>query len=219
MLVAAQRAKDDLNSVQRAPREAVGLSQSFVTRGDACGASAFPSQAEMTLTKYSSAGGSRKGGHPINCFGCGGPHPWSEFIDGKRVVKCPNRLNPGVADNATKALEKYRANRKKQFTKNTKKQNFASTNFSDFNKASQQRIRAQVQQAKTSRKTIDTVSVASSVTSPSVHPKTKIPAGHVARVTSSLLTYRFWQLLALSCWQCRSLFKVSCLILSFSLGT
>ena len=100
MLIAAQRDKGDLNSVKSAAREAVGLSQSFVSRGDARGASAFPSQAETTLTKYYSAGGSCRGGRPINCFGCGGPHPWSEFIDGKHVVKCP-QLNPGVADNAT----------------------------------------------------------------------------------------------------------------------
>ena len=104
MLIAAQRARTDLVSVQQAAREAVGLSQSFVLRGEARGASAFPSQAETTLTRYSSAGGSRGGGRPINCFGCGGLHPWSEFIYGKHVVKCPNRLNPGVADNAMKAL-------------------------------------------------------------------------------------------------------------------
>ena len=127
MLIAAQRSEDDLTLVQNAAREAVGLSRSFVSRGDARGASAFPSQAEKTLTKYSSAGGSCGGGRPINFFGCGGPHPWSEFIEGKHVVKCPNRSNPGVAEYATKALEKYRANRKKQQTKNLKKQNSASS--------------------------------------------------------------------------------------------
>jgi hypothetical protein len=110
MLVAAQRAKDDLASVQRAAREAVGLLQSFFMRGKAQSASAFPSQAETTLTKYSSTGGSCVERRPINCFCCGGPHPWSEFIDGKHVVKCPNRSNPGVADNVTKALERHCAN-------------------------------------------------------------------------------------------------------------
>ena len=117
MLIAAQRPKDDLNSVQRAAQKAEGLSQAYGTRAEARGAAAFPSQAEMTLTKYSSTGGSCGGGHNINCFGCGGPHPWSEYIEGKHVLKCPNKLNPGVADNATKAIERYRANRKKQKTK------------------------------------------------------------------------------------------------------
>ena len=45
-----------------------------------------------------------------------------EYIEGKHVVKCPNRLNPGVADHATKDC----ANCKKQQTKNSKKQNLAS---------------------------------------------------------------------------------------------
>ena len=62
MLIVAQRAKDDLNSVQRAAREAVGLPQAYVTRAEAQGAAAFPNQAEPTLTKYSSTGGSRGGG-------------------------------------------------------------------------------------------------------------------------------------------------------------
>jgi hypothetical protein len=140
MLIADQRAKDDLASFQRATREALGLSQSFVTKDEACGASAFPSQAETSLTKYSSTGGICGGSLPINCFCCGRPHPWSEIIDGKHVVECPNRLNPGVADNATKALEKFHANSKKQYIKNSKNQNLASANFSYFDKASQQRI-------------------------------------------------------------------------------
>jgi hypothetical protein len=55
-------------------------------------------------------------------------------------VKCPNRSNPGVADNVTKALERHCANWKKQPTKNSKKQNLAAANFSDFDEASQQRI-------------------------------------------------------------------------------
>ena len=98
MLVAAKRAKDDCKSVQQATREAVGLLQSFVSRsrGDTGGALAFPSQAGTTLTKYSSTGGSCGEKLPINCFGCGGPHPWSEYIGGKHVVKFSNRSNPVV---------------------------------------------------------------------------------------------------------------------------
>ena len=95
MLVAAQRAEDNFATAQRASREAVGLLQSFVMRGDTRSASAFPSQAETTLTKYSATGGSWGGKRPINCFGCGRPHPWSEYIEGKHVVICPNKLSPG----------------------------------------------------------------------------------------------------------------------------
>jgi hypothetical protein len=77
MLLAAQRAEDDYMNVQRTAREAVGLSgQSFHSGSDIRGASAFPSQAETTLTKYSTPGGNRGGGgqgerRPIICFGCG----------------------------------------------------------------------------------------------------------------------------------------------------
>ena len=92
-------------------------------------------------------------------------------------MKCPNRSNPGVADNATKTLEKYRANRKKQQMKNSKKLNLAATNFSDFDEASQQHIWEQLQQTDTNCKTVDTVSVASSVTFLSVQPKKRDPCG------------------------------------------
>ena len=73
---------------------------------------------------------------PNQRFGCEGPHLWLEYIGGKHVVICPNKLNPGVADNATKDLERYRANPKKQQTNNSKKLNLASVNFSNFNEAS-----------------------------------------------------------------------------------
>ena len=92
-------------------------------------------------------------------------------------MKCPNKLNPGVADNATKALERYHANCKKKQTKNSKKQNLASANCYDFDKAYQQRIQEQVQQANTTHKTVDNVSVASSVTSTSIQPKNRDPCG------------------------------------------
>ena len=110
IMLAAQRAEDDYTKVQRTAREAVGLGgQSFFSGSGTRGASAFPSQAETTLTKYSQSGGTQGGGgrgekRPISCFGCGGPHPWSEYIEGKHVVKCPNKLNPGVQEHAQKSL-------------------------------------------------------------------------------------------------------------------
>jgi hypothetical protein len=83
MLQASQQAEDDLVSVQHVAREAVGLSQAFVTGGTSVGVAAFPSQAEKTLAQYSPGGGhstdsSSKvpegGGSWYPCFGCGGPH-------------------------------------------------------------------------------------------------------------------------------------------------
>ena len=84
--------------------------------------------------------GARDARYPV--FGCGWPHPWSEL-----VIKCPNRLNPGVHDNAQKALEKYRADRKKRRERNSKRKNLATTNLTDFDEASQQRIKEQVLQS------------------------------------------------------------------------
>ncbi len=81
MLLAAQRAKDDYMNVQRTAREAVGLGgQSFFSGSNARGVSAFPSQAETTLAKYSHSGGNRGGGgrsekRPISCFGVVGRTP------------------------------------------------------------------------------------------------------------------------------------------------
>ena len=92
MLLAAQQAKDNYTNVQRTAREAVGLGgQSFFSGSDTRSVSAFPSQAETTLTRYSQSGGNQSGGGkgekpPISCFGCGGPHLWSEYIEGKHVV-------------------------------------------------------------------------------------------------------------------------------------
>jgi hypothetical protein len=59
MLQAAQQAEDDLHAIQRVAREAVGMSQAFhasATGGIQTVAGAFPSQAETTLTRYSSDG-------------------------------------------------------------------------------------------------------------------------------------------------------------------
>ncbi len=126
MLLAAQQAADDYTTVQRTAREAVGIGgQSFVSGSDTRGVPAFPSQAKTTLTRYSQSGGNQGGcgkgeKRPISCFGCGGPHLWSEYIEGKHVLKCPNKSNPGVQENAEQNLEKYRATRKKHQSKTTK---------------------------------------------------------------------------------------------------
>ncbi len=85
-----QQAEDGLVSVQRIAREAVGLSQAFVSGGSSVASAAFPSQAEKTLAKYSYKGsgpstdglrasdsvGSKNGKVGLwPCFGCRGPHP------------------------------------------------------------------------------------------------------------------------------------------------
>jgi len=73
-------------------------------------------------------------------------------------------LNPGVQDNAQKALEKYRADRKKRREKNSKRKNLATTNLADFDEASQQRIKEQVLQSTTKSDGDKGTSVISAVT-------------------------------------------------------
>ncbi len=119
--------------------------------------------------KYSQSGGSRGGNgrgkrRPLSCFGCGRPYPWSELIDGKFVIKCPNKLNPGIQDNAQKTLEKYRADRKKRWERNSKRKNLATTNLADFDKVSQHRIREQVLQSTTTGEVNNSTSIISAVT-------------------------------------------------------
>jgi hypothetical protein len=182
MLQAAQQAKDNLHTIQRVARKAVGLSQAFhasALGGVPQGASAFPSQAEKTLVQYSpsggysptdgspATGGVNRGARPSprawQCFGCGGPHPYSELRDGTHVVICPNWDNPGVHENAAKNIMRMRKNRKKQHSQNTKRKNLGTANFLDFDKPGQQRIREQVLQSM-GQEVSDHMSVASSVT-------------------------------------------------------
>jgi hypothetical protein len=71
MLQAAQQAKDNLHAIQCIAREAVGMSQAFnasATGGLQPVAGAFPSQAETTLTRYSSDSKLQAASHPP----CGG---------------------------------------------------------------------------------------------------------------------------------------------------
>ena len=168
MLQAAQQAEDDHLAIQRVAREAMGLSQTFHAGAVAAGGAApaigaYPSQAEMTLRRYSGEGTTPSGGttpggtRGWTCFGCGGNHPWSEFRGsrggdqgcgdaGQHMVICPNRDNPGIREYAARQIEKMRKNRKKRHTQNLKRKNLSTANLSDFDEEGQNRIREQVLQ-------------------------------------------------------------------------
>ncbi len=179
MLQAAQQAEDDLHTVQRIAREAVGMSQAFhasATRGIQTIAGAFPSQAEMTLMRYSSNGKLQAASHPPRggglqrpwlCFGCGGPHPYLEFCGNEgRVIICPNKDNPGVRENAACNNEKMRKNRKKRHHQNSKRKNLGTANLSGFDEQSKKRITDQVPAAMTSKIVGEHTSITSSVSTP-----------------------------------------------------
>jgi hypothetical protein len=183
MLQAAQQAEDDLLAVQRIAREAMGLSQAFHAGAVAGGATqivgAYPSQAEQTLQRYPQEGGqgpstptgtrgSLSGNRGWTCFGCGGPHPWSEFRGDQgrgdqrqHAVICPNRDNPGIREHAAKQIKKMRKSRKKRHAQNLKRRNLGTANLFDFDEEGQNRIQEQVLQAEG-----DHSSVTSSVSTP-----------------------------------------------------
>jgi hypothetical protein len=113
------------------------------------------------LSKVPEEGGSR---YP--CFGCGGggPHPWSHYQDGKHIVLCPNKDNPGILDNATKNIKRMCMNQKKRHSQNTKRKNLGTANLADFDESGQQSNREQVLQSMTGCGMSNGTSVASSVT-------------------------------------------------------
>ncbi len=180
MLQAAQQAEDDLHVVQRVAREAVGMSQAFhasTTGGVPIAAGAFPSQAKKTLTRYSGDSKSPAVGNaqrsagvqrPWSCFGCGGPHPYSEFRGTEgHVIVCPNKDNPGVRENAARNIEWMRKNRKKRHAQNSKRKNLGTANLSNFDEQGKKRITKQVLVSMTSSRTVSkTYSIASSVSTP-----------------------------------------------------
>jgi hypothetical protein len=112
MLKAAQQAEDNFTSRQRFARDAIGLSQAFLAITHATGsnqAMALPSQAQTTLSWYSpwggcptesAAGQGARTARLLACYGCGGPHPWSEYQQGPYVIICPNQNNQGIKENA-----------------------------------------------------------------------------------------------------------------------
>ena len=182
MLKAAQQAEDDFASTQRIARDAVGLSQAFQASVHATGATvAMPSQAESTIRKYSPSVGGRSDGsaetrsrgppRPLICYGCGGPHVWTEYRNGEHVVVCVNRNNPGVAENAQRTLDRMRKNKKKRYNNNLKRKNLNTVNLSDFSEDQRARLSSQWRTYEATGET----SIVSSVTGPSTSSVTTPP--------------------------------------------
>jgi hypothetical protein len=173
-------------TITHVARGAVEISQAFPTikmdggvhpAGAAAGA--LPSQAKTMFNRCSSSSGcltdgsatsASSGGYGTQffaCHGCDSPHPWLEFCDGKHIVICANQDNPGVHKNAQRNIDRIKANCQKCFKQNTKWKNLGTANFSDVDKAGQQRIQEQVLQAMGHRKISNATSVALLVTTSS----------------------------------------------------
>jgi len=158
MLQAAIRAETEYTNIRTIASEALSAGQAFSAQVNA-------SQAKKTISHYKSGDdGSNKSGStashgPLRCYGCGGPHQWSSLENGIYVIKCPKAGNPEIQENAKKTIERIRNKRKKKQQDSQKRENLATTNYSDFDDASKKRIRQQVLQS------VSTASNAASVSS------------------------------------------------------
>jgi hypothetical protein len=84
---------------------------------------------------------------------------WSLLENGIHVIKCPNASNPGIRENTKKVIKRIQNKHKKKQQEFTKRKNLATTNFRDFDAASQERIQNQFLSI-----SMDTASVAPSIT-------------------------------------------------------
>jgi hypothetical protein len=106
-------------------------------------APAFPSLAEQTINSYSNGDDAIKStakSAELECFGCGGPHPWSKCADGKWTVICPNATKPGVQERAALAISQFQTRKKKQACKYKKKKNVNAINWEGLPAQSWDRI-------------------------------------------------------------------------------
>ena len=75
---------------------------------------------------------SPSGTYVPECFGCGGPHPYSKLVDGKYVVICPCADEPGIREKAELNIQKYQARKKRNARNNKKRKNLNTVNWEDI---------------------------------------------------------------------------------------
>jgi hypothetical protein len=138
ILAVAQAAEDEVKGVQDIARGLLG--QGFYTNVSDNDSTAFNSQAEQTLARYS------EGAKPLirrdaarrkNCFGCGGDHSW---MKDKKVV-CPCASDPTVAKRAAEMYKKY-LERVKELKEQRKRGHVAD--YKDMNPSDQKCMREAV---------------------------------------------------------------------------
>jgi hypothetical protein len=129
-------------------------------------AQAFPSLAEQTINSYSNGDEATKsaaGSPGLECFGCGGPHPWSKREHGKWAVIYPNATKPGIQECATLQISQFQTRKKKQAREYKKKKIIKTLYWEDLPAKSQERILLQ-QQLVSLVVTQDNQNVSSSIT-------------------------------------------------------
>jgi len=96
--------------------------------------SSFPSLAEWTISSYDTCGTktTSASNSELKCFGCGGPHPWSEKKGRNWEIVCPHADQPGIRDHAKDEIAKFRGRKKKKAKENGKRKNINNVNWDDF---------------------------------------------------------------------------------------
>ncbi len=138
ILAAAQAAEDEVKQMQDIARGMLGQGF-FATAIGEGSATAFPSQAEQTLNRYS-GGSNQRDRMPLKCFGCGGDHPWIK----KKKIVCPKAKEPGVAKKAEAEYEAFRRRLAEARAKRGGNRRRKFVNFNDMNESDQKRMREQV---------------------------------------------------------------------------
>ena len=131
MLNALIKAENDLNHIRDIVRvEQRGGEQFHLSQGQG-----HASVAEKTIQRYGGGEAGKRtpsGTYVPDCFGCGGPHPYSRLVDGKYVVVCPRADEPGIKEKAEMNIQRMQARRKRNARNNKKRKNLNTVNWEDI---------------------------------------------------------------------------------------
>ena len=181
ILAAAQAAEDEVKQMQDIARGMLGQGFFSTIIGESS-ATAFPSQAEQTLNRYSS-GGRQRDRLPLKCFGCGGDHPW---MKNKKVV-CLKATEPGIAKKAEAEYEAFRRRLAEARTKRGGNRRRKFVNFNEMNESDQKRMREQVLMTSSTSSQSSTTSAITTSTSGSTPPVGGGPTVFMISVPATVL--------------------------------
>ncbi len=131
MLNALIKAENDLNHI----RDIVWVEQRGGEQFHLSQGQANASMAERTIQRYSGGKASKcssSGTYVPDCFGCGGPHPYSKLVDGKYVVVCLRADEPGVCEKAELNIQRHQARKRRNARNNKKHKNLNTVNWEDI---------------------------------------------------------------------------------------
>ncbi len=128
MLTALSQAETDVSHILEIVGEDKLGGEQF--HGSTPSGSSFPSLAERTISSYDT-GRTRTtsaSNSELKCFGCWGPHPWSEKKGRNWVIVCPQAYQPGIRDHAKDEIAKFRGRKKEKAKESGKCKNINTVN-------------------------------------------------------------------------------------------